>query len=139
MEKVSESFVEIEYDQSLNIISLKWLTSPSSQEFRMGMNHLITILQAYPTGTLLTDTTHLGALSEEDQTWSYTEWLEQAVTYGYDTLVLIISPDIFAQMAVEEIMAQANAATQGRIVNQYFDNEQDARAWIKQRSETESQ
>jgi 3D (Asp-Asp-Asp) domain-containing protein len=97
------------------------------------------MLQEQPTGTLLTDTTNLGAINEEDQVWSYTEWLEQALVAGYDTLVLIMSSDIFAQMAVEDIMEQANAATKGRVVNQYFDNEQDARAWIKQRSETVSQ
>jgi hypothetical protein len=139
MEKISETFFEAEYDQSLNTIVSNWLTLPSSQEFRTGMNHLITMLQEHPTGTLLTDTTNLGAINEEDQVWSYTEWLEQALVAGYDTLVLIMSSDIFAQMAVEDIMEQANAATKGRVVNQYFDNEQDARAWIKQRSETVSQ
>jgi len=139
MKKISESFFEAEYDQSLNVIVAKWLTFTSSQEFRTGMNHLITMLKEYPTGTLLTDTTHLGAIGEEDQVWSYTEWLEQALVAGYDTLVVIMSSDIFAQMAVEDIMEQANAATEGRVVNQYFDNEQDARAWIKQHSETVSQ
>mgnify|MGYP001791209318 CR=1 FL=1 len=139
MENISESFFEAEYDQSINTIVVRWLTSPSSQEFRIGMNHIITLLREYPTGTLLTDTTNLGAIDEDDQIWSYTEWLEQAVVNGYDTLVLVMSPDIFAQMSVEDIMTQANAATKGRIVNQYFDNEQDAKAWIKQRSETVSQ
>ena len=139
MENIKESFIAVEYDQSLNAIFARWLTPPSSQEFRIGMNHIITLLREYPTGTLLTDTTNLGAINEEDQVWSYTEWLEQAVAAGYNTLVLIMSPDIFAQMSVEDIMEQANVATKGQIVNQYFDNEQDAKAWIEQRKEVVSQ
>ena len=87
----------------------------------------------------MTGTTNLGAINEEDQVWSYTDWLEQALEAGHNTLVLIMFPDIFAQMAVEDVMEQANAATKGHVVNQYFDNMQDALAWIKQRSESVSQ
>ncbi|MEM6845774.1 MAG: hypothetical protein AAF944_01630 [Bacteroidota bacterium] len=139
MEKIVESFIEAEYDQSINAVVSQWLTPPTSEEFRVGMNHLITMLQNSPTGTLLTDTTNLGAINEENQVWSYTEWLENARAAGYDTLVLIMPSDIFAQMSVEDIMEQANAATKNQVVNQYFDNETDARAWIMQRAEEVSQ
>ncbi|MEM6841566.1 MAG: hypothetical protein AAF632_05035 [Bacteroidota bacterium] len=88
---------------------------------------------------MMSDTTHLGAVSEEDQAWSTGEWLEQALAAGYDTSVLITSPDIFAQMAVQDITEEITASTQGRVTHQYFDNEQSARAWVEQRSETVSQ
>ncbi|GEM_PF-2339177 len=138
MKEVRESYFEAAYDESINAIVSRWHTAPSSKEFRTGMNHIVTLLQSSPTGTLLSDTTNLGAISDEDQVWSYTEWLGQALEHEYETLVLIMSSDIFAQMSVEDIMEQANAATNNRVVNQYFDNEQDARAWIKQRSESVS-
>jgi len=129
MSKVDLGYFQAHYDADLDAIVEAWITSPTSEEFRIGMNKIIDLMAEHKTGALLGDTKELGALSEEDQQWSFTEWLEKALQVGYHSFAVIISPDIFAQMSVEDTLTEVQAKT--TVTIQYFDDEEKAREWIK--------
>ena len=121
-----ESYADITYEQSAGYLKIDWLASPTSREFRTGMNKLIEAMQTYKTGKLLTDSRKLGAISEEDQVWSSGEWAVRATQVGYEKLAIIISKDIFSKMSVEDIM---NNVSEG-VSFQYFENGQSAEVWL---------
>lgn len=128
MTKVDLGYFQAHYDEELDAIVEKWVTSPTSEEFRTAMDKIIDLMAEYKTGALLGDTKELGALSEEDQQWSFTDWLERALKVGYHSFAVIISPDIFAQMSVEDTLTEVQAKT--TVTIQYFDDEEKAREWI---------
>lgn len=128
MTKVDLGYFQAYYDEELDAIVETWVTSPTSEEFRTGMNKIIDMMAHYKTGALLGDTKELGALSEEDQQWSFTDWLTRALEVGYHSFAVIISPDIFAQMSVEDTLTEVQAKT--TVTIQYFDDEEKAREWI---------
>jgi len=121
-----DSYAEVTYDQAANAVTIVWTTSPTSEEFRTGMNKLIEAMETHKTGRLLTDSRNLGAISEEDQAWSLGEWVEKANKVGYEKLAIIISKDIFSKMSVEDIMDNVNEG----VSFQYFDDTETARAWL---------
>ncbi|MFP4294109.1 MAG: hypothetical protein ACLFQ0_20950, partial [Cyclobacteriaceae bacterium] len=120
MTKVDLGYFTAHYDAELDAIVETWVTSPTSEEFRTGMNKIIDLMAKHKTGALLGDTKELGALSEEDQQWSFTDWLARALEVGYHSFAVIISPDIFAQMSVEDTLTEVQAKT--KVTIQYFDD-----------------
>jgi len=124
---LENSFIEISYDENINAIVNNWKTAPTSAEFRQGMNAAVEAMRRFDTGALISDTGKLGALSEEDQQWSYTEWLQQALQAGYHSFAVIVSPDIFAQMSVEDTLSQVQNVT-----IQYFESYEEGRKWLKE-------
>jgi len=129
MTKVDLGYFSAYYDAELDAIVETWVTSPTSEEFRTGMNKIIDLMAEHKTGALLGDTKELGALSEEDQQWSFTDWLARALEVGYHSFAVIISSDIFAQMSVEDTLTEVQAKT--TVTIQYFGDEDKAREWIK--------
>ena len=126
---LDNSYVAIQYNESTNSVEIHWKTPPTSEEFREGMNHAIEAMKKHQTGALLSDTTNLGALSEEDQQWSYTDWLQRALAVGYHSFAVVVSPDIFAQMSVEDTLSQVQNLT-----IQYFDTVAEGQSWLEEKS-----
>jgi hypothetical protein len=126
-----ESFIRISYDQELNTVFSEWLTAPTSEEFRQGMNQMIEAFKEFNTGILMSNTANIGAIDPDDQEWSTTDWIARALPAGYKQFAVITSPDIFAQMSVEDTLTEVQLAN-STLKIQYFDNEADARQWIKE-------
>ncbi len=127
-----DSYAEVTYDQVANVVTIVWTTSPTSGEFRTGMNKLIEAMETHQTGRLLTDSRNLGAISEEDQAWSLGEWVEKANKVGYEKLAIIISKDIFSKMSVEDIMDNVDEG----VSFQYFDDTETAKTWLVSNDKT---
>ncbi len=123
----NESFITVEYNEELNTVCPVWKEAPTSEEFRLGMNKVIEAMKEYNTGILKSDTAKIGAMDPEDGTWSATDWLDRAVKVGYRKFAVIISPDIFAQMSVEDTLNQVNG-----VEIKYFPSDAEATAWIKE-------
>ncbi|MGB3851286.1 MAG: STAS/SEC14 domain-containing protein [Tunicatimonas sp.] len=122
---LDNSYVNIQYNQRTESVEIVWKTAPTSEEFKIGMNQAIDSLEKHQTGSLLSNTTDLGALSEADQQWSYTDWLERALAVGYQRFAVVVSPDIFAQMSVEDTLAHVQGVT-----IQYFDTVAEGQEWL---------
>ncbi len=129
MKNVDLGFFQARYDEQLDAIVETWCTAPTSEEFRIGMNKIIDLMKANQTGALIGDTRELGAMSEEDQQWSFTDWLTRALEVGYHSFAVIVSSDVFAQMSVEDTLTEVQAKT--TVTIQYFDDEEKAREWIE--------
>nr|WKN39614.1 hypothetical protein K4G66_13020 [Tunicatimonas sp. TK19036] len=137
MKRINEGYFQAEYEESLNTITFRWLKSPTSQEYRSALKLLLAMIKANSADNVIFDTMGLGAISEEDEAWYMKEWLPQAVAVGQKKNALIMPPDIFAQMAVNDMMKKLwgkEAAPSN--MNKYFDNEDKARAWVASQKKT---
>ena len=120
-------YVTVNYDKGNNLIILKWIVAPTSDEFREGLNSLIAAMEHFKTGKLVTDTTYLGTIHPADQQWSATEWVQGAIKVGYSQIAIIIPADVFTQMSVEDTMSQVD----NPLPFAHFDNMETAIDWIK--------
>mgnify|MGYP006266484353 CR=1 FL=1 len=82
-----------------------WKVNPASMEFREGMTQTTQAMQKLGGGRFLMDATHLGALSEEDQQWTATQWLPEAKNAGCTKMAAVVSDDIFNKMSMEETVS----------------------------------
>ncbi|MGB3617758.1 MAG: STAS/SEC14 domain-containing protein [Catalinimonas sp.] len=122
--------VELSYEADVHAIFINWKTAPTSAEFRDGMNAVLDMMRKHNTGVLLGDTCNLGALNPDDQAWSFGPWLQEALSVGYERFAVVISPDIFAQMSVEDTLQEVQATT--TVTIRYFDDLAAARAWLRE-------
>jgi len=136
MEKINLTYFEAYYDDSVDAIIQTWKKEPTSEEFREGMNLLIELMNKNSTGALLSNTTSIGAISPEDQEWSYTDWLQRALTIGYHSFAVIISTEIFAQMSVEDVLSEVETG-ESKLKTQHFNSEEKAREWLATIKKTE--
>ncbi|HTJ52230.1 MAG TPA: hypothetical protein VL443_22365 [Cyclobacteriaceae bacterium] len=125
-----KDFVTIGYDQGDHIIIVKWKLTPTSAEFREGLNTLTTIIEHFKTGKVIGDTTHMGAIHPDDQQWSATEWFQSALKSGLSQLAFIVPSDIFTQMSLDGAKSQVV----GEHPIAYFENMESAIDWLKKSS-----
>jgi hypothetical protein len=124
----TETFV-IVYDQTNHLLILRWLASPMSEEFREGTNDLITALEHFKTGKVITDISELGAILDDDQLWLATHWRPQALKAGLSHSAVILSQDIFTQLSFQSMLERANTSSP---IRKDFSNMEDAMEWIQQ-------
>jgi hypothetical protein len=123
-----KDYIIISYDKDVNAVVLKWLTTPTTSEFREGLDALIPAMEYFRTGKLITDTTYLGTLYPHDQEWAATDWLNRALKVGYSHIAIILPDDIFTRMSVEDTMSQVAEGITGAA---YFNRLEPAGEWMK--------
>jgi len=120
-------YLLLQYNEQEKYIVANWQHFPLSEEFRVGMDHLIRLMEEKKIGKVLTDTRKMGAISPDDQDWSINEWLPRAFKAGYRRIAIVISEDIFNQMSVEDIMSRVKGVD---FVTQYFPSLEEGRKWL---------
>jgi hypothetical protein len=123
-------YVTTAYDKANHVVILKWKVAPTSVEFRDGLNSIISAMVHFKTGKLIADTTHLGVIHPDDQEWSATAWVQEALKVGYSQIALIVPSDIFTQLSVEDTLNMNKEETMD-IPTGYFDTVEAAIEWIK--------
>jgi hypothetical protein len=125
---VKTDLLDIRYLKDHNCIRIQWLSYPSSEEFRDGMNQLLEGLLAHNCKNILAAEGKMGAVSDEDQRWVIEDWTPRCFkTVGNAKTGIILSDDIFNQMATEEMVSQSTADTS---LTKYFKSEEDALKWL---------
>ena len=121
-------FITVHFDGPSSAAVARWLVPPTSSEFREGLELMLTFMKKFHTGKLVVDTTHLGAIHEDDQTWAASDWYDKAIAIGYCKIAMILPTDIFTQMSVENTMASVK---ENVVSTAYFDTLEAALQWIK--------
>jgi hypothetical protein len=129
MELFKTDYLTIQYRPEDNYLQMNWTTTPSSSEFRKGMNELIEAMKSKNCGKVLTDTRKLGAISPEDQEWSSREWATEAAGAGFQHLAILMPEDIFGMMSVEDVMS--NVDQEQVATHAFFKSELDAAGWLR--------
>jgi len=121
-----KDYIEIGYSRQEHLLVLKWLASPTSAEYREGMNAMIDAMKHFKTGKVIYNLTLAGALHPDDQHWSVSDWHPRAMNAGQSHVALVLAADVFIQMAIEDTMKEVTLPTAS------FDNVEAAIDWLKQ-------
>lgn len=127
-EYITTEFITVNFNITTTAVVAKWLVSPTSVEFREGLDAMLAAMKKFNTGKLVVDTTNLGAIHEEDQNWAASDWYNRARQgTGYHRIAMIVPSDIFTQMSVESTLE----SVEEKIVDTaYFDSIDAALEWI---------
>lgn len=117
----------VKYSEATHAIVSKWITSPTSEEFRDGLEVLLQAMMHFKTSKMVSDTTYMGALLSKDQEWAASHWYMRASKIGFSHNAIIIPSDIFTEMSVQSTL---DAIEDKVTVTRYFDNLEDAIVWI---------
>lgn len=123
-------YVSINYNEDAHAIVCEWKIHLISDEFRAGMDRLISAFEHFKTGKLFVDTRLQGTLYQDDQHWTITEWMEKALKAGHSHVVFVMSKDEYEQMAVYDAV-ETSIKTGTKVVVSYFNTPEEALAWIK--------
>jgi hypothetical protein len=119
-------YKRIEYNAAHHILIATWKVAPTSNEYRTGMMAMVDAMAHFKTGRVVYDVIYLGALLEEDQVWTATEWRTLAVAVGHSKVAFILPEDIFTSMSMEDMMEKADK----EVSFAYFGRMEDAIRWV---------
>ncbi len=128
MKYFESKYVEVLFDESINTGIGNWNGFVSGEEYKTGLNKALELLKEKKTHKWIGNLSNMEAITEEDQRWANEVWFPNALAAGMKRLGVVVSKDIFNQMSVEEMLNKVESLD---LVTQYFDNLENAKAWMK--------
>lgn len=130
-----ESFISCYLNTTVPVLAHRWKAHPSSEDFRSTLIRMINLFKElkkeYPLLTWCGDTTNLGVLSLDTQSWLTEKWsammVEAKVTYH----ALIVPKDVFAKFAMNKFKNNLDGHHREQIVINQFADEQSAYHWLQ--------
>ncbi|MGD1843845.1 MAG: hypothetical protein ACFB10_00450 [Salibacteraceae bacterium] len=124
----NSEYLQVSGDDTIGCSVVEWKRFATSEEFRNGMNQTMGLMKEKGYTKILSNSSNLGPIAPEDQKWVIEEWLPQALALGYNKIALIVPKDVFSQLAVDDIMEEANEVSP--VDDKYFDNVDEAASWL---------
>jgi hypothetical protein len=124
-----ERFATVAYERDIDTVVASMGEFAEGEAFREYMNSIIDAIEAEHCDRVIADTSDMGALTEDDQAWSVTDWAPRAEDAGLDHMALVMPESIVAEMSVENVMEMAD----DDIERELFDDIDDARDWAASR------
>jgi len=129
-------FYSIAFDKEKHEVIIQWTSQTrhmGREEFRAVLTEILEAMKAFD-GELfyyIADTRHFAyTLDEDDQKWSNDNFLAHLPALGIHHFAIVITPDIFAQISIEQTMEMVNPKS--GLVTRYFEKAKDARIWFEQ-------
>jgi hypothetical protein len=107
-----------------------WTGFASGEEHRNSVLECVKLIQEKKPQRWLTDNRKMKAVRKADQDWFTTEIIPIMAASSLRKFAVIISEDIFNQMAVNNIYQQTTRINNFEM--KFFDNEVTALTWLKQ-------
>ncbi|WP_192821243.1 STAS/SEC14 domain-containing protein [Rufibacter sp. LB8] len=131
MEYFKNAHITISYDPARQLVQTRWKGFVNSEEYREILGVYLNLIKVKPVTRWLADNTHAKAIRPADQEWTAQEWVPRfSEAGGVKRMAVILSTDIFNKMAVENIVQKGGMDI--AFDTHYFDNEEDALAWVMQ-------
>jgi len=130
----SSEFLNIEFDDSLKMFKLTWkekTASMSQDEFKEVMQIFASEFHRQSKSVLHLMQEMYFVIPPDLQIWIDENLNKKALMYGAEKAAFVVSPDIFTQVSVEQVMEEINAK---KLSTAYFANEEDALKWLKPRN-----
>jgi hypothetical protein len=124
-----EKHLTIHHDKDINCIHMQWTGFATSQKYKNGMNTGLEKVTEKQVTKWLANMTNMAAITPDDQKWTNEDWFARLLGSGIRTAAVVISKDIFNQIAVKKISEEM---TDKSYTMHFFDNLEDARKWLKE-------
>jgi len=130
-----ENFVVCYLNPTVPVLAHRWKAHPSSESLRSTLIKMIILFKElkkeYPQLTWSGDTTNLGVLSLDTQSWLTEKWTPMMVQAGVKYHALVVPKDVFAKFAMNKFKNKVDGQHGEEIVINQFADEQSAYQWLK--------
>lgn len=120
---------QISYLEDAQCIYLKWMGFASFEPFKEACDFALELMIRQKTSKMIADNRLAEVLPMESENWMTQHWFPKAFEAGYRTSAVIISQDIFNELAVKDIVNQMD---QEKFTVKYFTDLEAAKAWLQE-------
>jgi len=128
MIEFDNAVITMSYSPDNKIITSIWKKNPVSSQLKEAMEFKITMAKKYQTGRLYFDPTNMGTLNNEDEKWLSEFFIPNIISSaGFAKIANVVPLDVYTKISRQEILR-----TTARMSFWYFDNRDNALAWLKE-------
>ncbi|AII52459.1 hypothetical protein [Hymenobacter sp. APR13] len=124
---LGRTYISVEQDTANRWIAVDWMGYLTTDSIKAGARAYTEALASSGYQAVLNDTRNVLGPWDHSMDWVINEWAPNAAAAGLRYLAMISTPDSMADSSAATFYAQLKAF-QTRI----FDNETDAKAWLRQ-------
>ena len=130
MEKIvyDKKHLTIKINLQSRSVYLEWKAFAGSSDYREGLNTALSLVKTHKLENWLANLRNMKAIRQEDQDWTNRDWFPQLAHSSLKKMAIVVSEDIFNQLAVDNIMQKSNGVI--RFDTQYFNSDQSAQQWL---------
>jgi hypothetical protein len=123
-----EPFLTIHWDEDGGIIWAESKDSAGGEPMHRAMEAALRLIIEKKAHRWLGDTRRLGSLDPADVKWVNDNWLPRAVAAGINRMAIVAPRRVVVALEVKSFMARINGR---EVANEYFDDIEAARAWLR--------
>lgn len=118
----------IYFDNDINSVVMEWHGYATSNQFKEGTELMLNTLIRHNGSKVLADIRDMTLIGMEDQQWINDVFLPRATKFGFKAIAIIKPSSYFNKIAVETISYKADKE---KLTINFFDNTEEAKAWLK--------
>ena len=130
---MEESHAKIFYNALLNATSVVWNGPVSSQQFRSALDKCLEFIKVYNTPNYISDQTHQGYITRDDQQWMTNDIIRNAASHGLKKLAIITK-----NYPAKDYTEFSALLEKLNIEHEYFARYNEAVTWIQASNEKSS-
>lgn len=120
-------YATIEIEQEKGLLVLTWHGFANSEEFQEARNRALEFSRQYGITRWVSNMKEMKAIRQIDQEWSINEWLPKFLTLDIEKWAIVVSDDMFNQMAMSSMMSKIRPQLRHPV--EYFQDFNSARNW----------
>ena len=124
-----QPYATIEIEQDKDLLILTWHGFANSEEFRGTHNKALALARQFNLHYWISNMKDMKAIRQADQDWSVQEWLPQFLNQNIKKWAIIISDDMFNQMAMSSMMGKIRPKLTYPV--EYFQDLNTAKNWVE--------
>jgi hypothetical protein len=124
-----EKYLTIHHDENINCIHMQWTGFAASQNYKNGMNTGLEKVKEKKVTKWLANMTDMAVITPDDQKWTNEDWFPRLLEAGIRTAAVVMSKDIFNQLAVKKI---GEEMTDNSYTMHFFGDLEEAKKWLRE-------
>ncbi len=126
-------FAVLDWDKSINAVTLRWKAFAYGEAFQTAINKILELLVEKNTNKFLNDTTHMRVIGHNDQTWILENWVPRARAAGLKWNAIVLPSSQTARNTVMEAVGRGERRAKGipAFETHYFETLEEAKEWLR--------
>ncbi|MCA9688594.1 MAG: STAS/SEC14 domain-containing protein [Myxococcales bacterium] len=121
-------FLTLSWEADGNVVCAEWKDKVSSEPMREGLDVGLKLVTEKQSQRWLVDSRRLETIDPADVKWVNDNWMPRAVAAGLRSMAFVMAKKIVMQITMKSFIARINDR---ELRNAYFDNIEEARAWLR--------
>ena len=127
---MDKKYLHLELDRLHHLLVLHWQDFVPSEAYREGLLEGLQVSRRENVVNWVMDTKHMKVIRQADQDWTVTPWFPQFQLLGVKRLGIVVSNDIFNQMAISSLVAALRSKMSSEV--EYFQELEAALRWAQE-------